>query len=366
MKIGILTFHNALNYGAVLQCYALKEFLVTRGHDVEIIDYRVQDIEEKRKIFSMYLIRKKKGVTGKVKMAFTELLSIRGKAKAQNSFQQFLNENFKFSNRVRTIKDIPSYYDYILFGSDQIWNPVINKGMDPVLWGQFDKGETKFVSYAASLGEVGAIGNGQWEEIKELLNNFDFISVRESSLQKQLSLLTSKDINLCLDPTLLAGRKILDKLVVKPKENKYIFLFTVQPDRHALDYAKRLAKKTGCAVIRAKTVLTPFETKDKDCIYKEGIRPGEFLGYIKHAHSVVANSFHTIALSLVFEKNFYALQSPKSGRVNSILSQINLTERIVDSKEDAIVKEDIDYKVVNHLKEGIRKASADFISKIGL
>ena len=40
MKIGILTFHRAHNYGAVLQCYALQEVLKGMGHEVEVIDYR--------------------------------------------------------------------------------------------------------------------------------------------------------------------------------------------------------------------------------------------------------------------------------------------------------------------------------------
>ena len=40
MKIGILTFHWATNYGAVLQCYALQEYLRDQGHVVEIINYK--------------------------------------------------------------------------------------------------------------------------------------------------------------------------------------------------------------------------------------------------------------------------------------------------------------------------------------
>ena len=39
MKIGILTFHRAHNYGAVLQAYALKEFLRSLGHESYVIDY---------------------------------------------------------------------------------------------------------------------------------------------------------------------------------------------------------------------------------------------------------------------------------------------------------------------------------------
>ena len=40
MKIGILTFHWATNYGAILQAYALQEHLKHLGHDVFIIDYK--------------------------------------------------------------------------------------------------------------------------------------------------------------------------------------------------------------------------------------------------------------------------------------------------------------------------------------
>ena len=40
MKIGIITFQCAHNYGAVLQAYALKEYLKTLGYSVNIINYR--------------------------------------------------------------------------------------------------------------------------------------------------------------------------------------------------------------------------------------------------------------------------------------------------------------------------------------
>ena len=39
MKIGILTFHRALNYGAFLQAYATKSFLGSNGFDAEMVDY---------------------------------------------------------------------------------------------------------------------------------------------------------------------------------------------------------------------------------------------------------------------------------------------------------------------------------------
>ena len=39
-KIGILTFHNAHNYGAVLQAYALKTKLNRMGYKAKILNYQ--------------------------------------------------------------------------------------------------------------------------------------------------------------------------------------------------------------------------------------------------------------------------------------------------------------------------------------
>ena len=47
MKVGIITFHTALNYGAVLQTYALFRTLMKMGVETKVIDYRAP-FNEKR------------------------------------------------------------------------------------------------------------------------------------------------------------------------------------------------------------------------------------------------------------------------------------------------------------------------------
>ena len=46
MKIGIVTFHNAHNYGAVLQAWSLQEYLRLQGHEVEIVNLRLPSIDK--------------------------------------------------------------------------------------------------------------------------------------------------------------------------------------------------------------------------------------------------------------------------------------------------------------------------------
>lgn len=50
MKIGIITFHRAINYGAVLQAYALKRKIDELGGSASIIDYINQKDENGYKL----------------------------------------------------------------------------------------------------------------------------------------------------------------------------------------------------------------------------------------------------------------------------------------------------------------------------
>ena len=52
MKIGILTYNRTHNYGAVLQCYALQQTLVSMGYEVSVINYKQPFIEKTNSFFS--------------------------------------------------------------------------------------------------------------------------------------------------------------------------------------------------------------------------------------------------------------------------------------------------------------------------
>ena len=53
MKIGILTYHRAENYGALLQAYGLKIYLSSLGHDVSFVDYWPEYHQKYHKILRM-------------------------------------------------------------------------------------------------------------------------------------------------------------------------------------------------------------------------------------------------------------------------------------------------------------------------
>lgn len=367
MKIGILTFHNAINYGAVLQCYALKETLSKFGHSVEVLDYRVSSIEKSKMIFNFKTFCGCNGMKRKIRYIIESIVTSSDKHRVISAFDDFIHQHLSLSCRIFSIEDIPAYYDYIIFGSDQIWNPRICNGLDKILWGQFPKERMKFISYAASLEDTSIISKEQWNLIGHYLKSFDYISVREESLKKELSKISSLPIKCCIDPTLLTTVTTFDSILVKPKEDNYVFLFTVQQDDNAQNFAMNVAKQHNMKLIRCNAIPHfRMTVSDNDCKYVEAISPGEFLGYIKNANLVIANSFHAIAFSLIFEKDFYALKSKRSERVSNILSSLCLSNRIISSRERIAEIVPVDYRKPRELLNQMRKESLNFLLKSGL
>ena len=362
MKIGILTFHNALNYGAVLQCYALQHYLQEKGHDVEVIDYRAPFIEEQKKFLSKTESHRR-GYVALLRYFIIRLLVWPAWRKTIQVFLQFMVSHLHLSPRAATTADIPTGYDCIFFGSDQIWSPKLCRAFNPVFWGQFEKHGARFVSYAASLGETSELDKSGWQQVQQRIKAFDAVSVREKSLQLALQEHCGISASICLDPTLLVDATLFDKIAVRPEEQDYVFLFNVIDDPAASKFARRLANQLGAAVvIRGQAKPQLKSRRDKLVTLKESMSPEEFLGYIKYARCIVANSFHAIALSIVFQKECYALKSRRSGRVEGLLISLGLDGRIVAATESVDKISSIDYKAVSERLDVMRQSSTQFIT----
>ena len=227
MKIGLLTFHRAINYGAVLQCYGLSESLRAMGHDVEIIDYRPVYIERYRQLFQTFNLRQLGGFK-RIMEFFKVLIGINVRRDANCRFDAFLSNNFHFSHIVHYPQEIPQSYDVIIIGSDQVWCPKICFGFDKIYWGQFPHDRIKLLTYAASIGEVDQLSDLDWEQIKKRINVFDGISVRESQLKEALYIKLGLDVRCNIDPSLLLSKNYYESIVEMPNiEGDYILAFSV-------------------------------------------------------------------------------------------------------------------------------------------
>ena len=210
MKIGIITFHRSINYGAVTQCYSLANEIKRRFPEdmIEVIDYYPQFREERYKpSLKNYLFgstRKENPVILNTKIilsqcrrllfhpAYAKNLGIRYRAfQASMKYLPLSDKRYNQNNEEEFRKEIFGKYDAIVVGSDCVWEwtsvPLPNAYY---LCGDFG---SKKLSFAASAGtdDFSLLDKEKKELLRKSVADFDYIGVRDTSTEyvlKQLSL----------------------------------------------------------------------------------------------------------------------------------------------------------------------------------
>lgn len=356
-KCGIMTFNQALNYGAVLQMYALQNVICCKiGAECDVIDYRSEffsDLYKKREAKDLFNIR------------FLKKLIFDNSIKKYNyvGFENFCDKNIKFSNKSYTainISEINKEYSVIIAGSDQVFNPLCN-GNDENFFLSYVEFPTYKGSYAASLG-FSEIPESCKQMILQNLQGYKSISIREKTSADNLAKLL-KDTEICvnIDPTLLLTekewREIADLTIKKP--NRYILVYAISEDKDMINYARKCAKVMQCEVV----YLTDRYRKPKNIHCVEGVTPEGWLSYFLDAEYVVTNSFHGVAFSVNFNKPFcpYMLQREKSinTRIVDLLRLVNCDFLLEDNTSRTI-----DFNSVNEILETERGKSLNYLNQL--
>ncbi len=351
MKIGILTFHRAHNYGALLQAYAMKTYLESQGHMVGFVDYMPKWHADEYRVWNKTAFRKKSFVD-KIKQLVLWILTFSRKTRRFNNFQNFITQYLQLPSKVQYLQSpilLQEQYDYIVVGSDQVWrNWIVSNryvGFDSIYYGENITPKSKYIAYAASMGIV----NYNAEEKKFLqraLHNFEKIAVREKTLQKELQTFGFES-TLVADPTFLLGKEQWNAILPtkRYRKEKYVLFYHLLEFDNARILAEKIAKQLNCKLLTIMAGVPTFPHQDE--IQTAG--PIDFLHLIRDAEFVVATSFHGTAFSVIFEKPFYTLGLGKNAdRVLSLLQQIGLKDRYVENDDlKEITYYNIDYSKFN-------------------
>jgi len=361
VKIGILTFHNSRNYGAVLQAYGLKEVLSSKGHFVEVIDYRSPTLEDRKTLFTLkhFKANPKKFVLLFLNVYLNYLRKVR-------NFSAFERSYLNVTKKRHAPTDIQkSDYDIIIIGSDQVWSPIITGGPDPVYWGAYKPKKAKLITYAASSNALSTMETDDFCEVNHWLDRFDAISVREERLKDYVEAHSKQKAKVVVDPTLLAGVDIFEKITL-PRiiKEPYVLLYTVESTPAINTIVKKVAALHHAKIIRigSNALSRTFEDIQNGIRYKNA-SVEEMLSLIKYAECVVALSFHGTALSLLYEKDFYSVKGGDMARVESILSKCNLPNRMIDTA-DEVTQENIDYTEVAAILKKMRNDSMKWLDGV--
>lgn len=288
-KVGILTFHAADSYGAVLQARALVEVLRSLGHDASVIDYAPDYLTRPYRLWRSDWWKHPVGTAKNLAASFAL-------ARRRKGFRAF-------REGMHLAPFPPEGFDAVVIGSDQVWNTNLNGG-EPLWFAQGPAfAHTRNIAYAASTGSVPLPDGADF-------GRFHRLGVREPGLRAELAAL-GRESTLVLDPVLLAGREVMDALAAPcPVKGRYVVAYEVIENPQVM----RIASRFGLPVVRIAS--HPRLPGRKRYV------PGEFISLIRGAEHVVATSFHAVAVAKLYGVDvvFPPSGTPKDDRILHILS----------------------------------------------
>ena len=354
-KIGILTFTNTINYGALLQAFALQTILAENGFCAEILPYTNEDI--KRKELNQGKNRRSlKGLLKSVVMGN----ALERKREAFDAFERkyitqgiTLDSEREGADADTALDAINEYYDYFITGSDQVWNLNITHG-DWHYFLDFVKEEKKILSYAPSFGNV-PFPEDQYEKAAEYLKRFKAVSVREESGREKVKLICGRDAKVVIDPTLLLSKSYWETMTeFVPPVQHYILVYFPHNKKLTFDFVKDLKRKTGLPVVYLS--ISPKVQSGVKTIYDAS--PEAFLGWFKNADYIVTGSFHGVAFSLNLEKQFFYEPCGEGSRIGNLVHMCGVEDRSI---EVADMNTKVDYKKVRALLSDFRQDSLNWL-----
>lgn len=363
MKIGILTYHRAENYGALLQAYAMITYLRSLGHEASFVDYWPQYHIDYFKVFSLKAFMRSSLKSKLVKIGRLLLMGCI-LFQRKRTMQAFMHKNLglseypKYTDRTLVTEES---YDAVIYGSDQIWRKqdMGGVGFDDWYFGSDNVRADKKIVYAGSMGKIDTDAQDDIY-IKKQMSNFDKIAVRESDLQDYLQRLNVSSVQV-VDPVFLLSRKDWDKLVIPQRhKGKYILFYNLLNTQESILFARQLSRQYNLPIYEITKKTSVFSSKSH-LINNASI--GEFLGLLKNAEYVVSNSFHGVAFSIIYEKQFYAVgMGAKANRVESLLESVGIADRYIHSHQDKMPVLEIDYNKTSHKLKTIIEESKDYLS----
>lgn len=348
-KIGIITIHSDLNYGAALQAYALNQYLRNQGYDSEIINYIKIPNHPRQypfpKNIAYWLMNRPRF------LRYRKFLKSSVTAKEWHSVEELMN-------------GFNEPFDVLISGSDQVWNPTCGGLVDklnPCYYLAFaQSGQYKKVAYASSLGSY-RFNAEERVHVKEWLDDYHHLSTRESSGAEHLKEILGQEVKVVLDPTLLLDseqwRKASRPVRVK---SKYVLVYYIDEIAECVEYARKVADKHDWKVVMMSNTFNRFPGVDQNIPF---CGPAQFLWLFGHAEYVVTNSFHGTAFSVNFNRPFISVikrNSPQ--RAQTLLAGVGLPERLLtDVAQVNGLPDEIDWNATNAKLDALRRDSMEYL-----
>lgn len=342
MKIGIITFWNSQdNYGQLLQCFALQNYLKKQGHEPFLIRYvaQVKNKTVTERLFGLWKIFSPTHV-----LAYKSMMDNQKKSAIFNADYPRYFDDFRAKHLVLS----PSIYysleelnnekwnaDAFICGSDQIWSYSLIKDNLRAFFLQFAPENKKVIAYAASFGRP-ELPEDYSKMLAQLLEKFSSIGLREETGVDLCKKANRKDAQLVCDPTiLLSGNDYISAIVDKEiivHNSVFTYLLNWETEFPLDEIKSFIAEKelkmefVGAHGMEHRN-LFPSMNDLTIASWLESMASSKF---------VFTNSFHGTVLAILLKRPFVTFllsgESAKmNGRISTLLTKLGLENRIYSS-----------------------------------
>lgn len=347
--IGLVGYWYATNYGSVMTYYALSLALNRIGYTTILIDRPEKERDpEGEDVISRNFLRTRCNISKSVKW-----------------------------NEIDSLSDL---CDTFVVGSDQVWTTSAIRYFKYMFFLSFVSDEKKKIAYAPSFGSLNFLKLDSEQElrVKNYLERFDKISIREDSGAKMVKERFGINADRVLDPVFLITAEDYDDIAKDSSVNtdeKYILAYILDPTPDKEKFIKRVSEKLG---INVRIVLdgrkgTFPKNKEKLTIYgDESVIPNvnveDWIKLFKNSEYVLTDSHHGLAMAIIYNKNFicYANRSRGYERFTSLLGLLGLMNRMVDNSEQVttdMIDISVDYSHANGILENEKEKSFAWLKK---
>lgn len=362
-----------MNYGGILQAYALQKSLQYLNIKCLALDYIARDC---------YIKLQHQSYKFKLRQLYKFILLLFGLKKSEYplnialnrhvSFKRRFMNTFRLDNARTQLKRLAKKPQFIV-GSDQVWRCVYARNIEsvPFFFLNFATPDQRkrSIAYAASFG------SDEWEgtpeetvECAQLLKQFKAVSVREHSGVDICREVFGVETVQMPDPTLLLEQEDYNYLIrnwrTKSTDSPFMAVYLLDQTNKTTALTEEVSRISGLY--------------SQSLLYKPGARRlmdrlplsiPQWLRFIRDSKCVLTDSFHGCVFSIIFNKPFVCLGNEKRGsaRFDSLLGTFGLQNRLVTRLDPDIIiqilKTPIDWERVNAIRHSEQERAFDFLRK---
>lgn len=376
MKIGVITIWEGNdNYGMIMQCWALQQYLKLQGHKPYVIRYDTKGSLPKRvaKKFISLINWIKSADSRQEYIKEREYKRYKKEKDKIRDFDGFRRQNLDFSllsyHYVEKMRLFPPKADCYISGSDQIWRGSLRYENIKGYFLDFGGKDVRRIAYAPSFGMSSYIKR-EINLLSKALKRYDSISCREHDGVKICNEAGYNAVKV-EDPTLLLSANAFRVLFEPIDYSNYIFIYSLNINRPEDIYWEQLCESIG----DKKVVVTPAsgyipgrEIFGDDVTY-DYATPGKWLSLVSNADLVVTSSFHGVVFAIIFNVKFAFVplkgeKASTNNRALDLIRALQLEKAIVKTGDDykRLLSEDYNWEEVNMKKDNLIQHSTSYIT----